>query len=112
MSALKKNGTWKSVESPRDKKVSGVQIRNYTLKYQSEGTLHHYKAKLVSKRYTQTYGINQYQETFAQVAKGNILRVLLSIAAHYGWVGGNSSNLMLKMSFLMNIGGESSYGGL
>ena len=34
---------------------------------------------MVAKGYIQTFGIN-YQETFAQVAKMNSIRVLLSIA--------------------------------
>ena len=43
-----------------------------------------YKARLVVKGYTQTYGVD-YQETFAQVAKMNTIRVLLSLAANFDW---------------------------
>ena len=40
--------------------------------------------RLVAKEYTQTHGID-YQETFAQVAKMNSVRILLSLAANLDW---------------------------
>ena len=43
-----------------------------------------YKARLVSKGFTQSYGID-YQETFALVAKLNTVRVLLSLEANFDW---------------------------
>jgi Reverse transcriptase (RNA-dependent DNA polymerase) len=44
-----------------------------------------YKARLVVKNYTQTYGIN-YQETFALVVKMNIVRILFSLAVNQNWI--------------------------
>lgn len=55
-----------------------------TVKYQANGSLERYKARFVAKGYTQTYSID-YKETFSLVAKMNIVRVLLSLAANYGW---------------------------
>ena len=43
-----------------------------------------YKARLVAKEYSQTYGIN-YDETFAPVAKIGTVRTLISCAANFGW---------------------------
>ena len=56
----------------------------FTVKHKADGTIERYKAQLVSKGYTQSYGVG-YQETFAPVAKLNTMRVLLSLAANQDW---------------------------
>jgi Reverse transcriptase (RNA-dependent DNA polymerase) len=43
-----------------------------------------YKAILVAKGYSQTYGID-FDETFALVAKMGIMRILVSCAANFNW---------------------------
>ena len=83
MRALEKNETWEIVEKPKDKKVVGCRWI-YTVKYQSDGTLDRYGARLVAKGYTDTYGID-YEETFAPVAKMNTVRIILSLTTHFGW---------------------------
>ncbi|RDX97989.1 hypothetical protein CR513_19160, partial [Mucuna pruriens] len=83
MEALEKNSTWEIVDRPKDKRAVGCRWI-YTVKCKSDGTLERYKTRLVAKGYTQTYGID-YEETFAPVAKMNTVRVIISLAAHFGW---------------------------
>lgn len=56
----------------------------YTVKYKADRSIERYQARLVTKGYTQTYGID-YLETFAVVAKMNIVRIVLSLVANFGW---------------------------
>ncbi|RVX06304.1 putative mitochondrial protein [Vitis vinifera] len=62
MNALKKNGTWEVVDLPREKKVVGCKWV-FTIKSKADGSVERYKARLMAKGFTQTYGID-YHETF------------------------------------------------
>ncbi|XP_019055011.1 PREDICTED: uncharacterized protein LOC104607568 [Nelumbo nucifera] len=67
--------------------VSRVMLCHFHLSHLSFSTLSHlfpYKVRLVTKGYTQTYGID-YLETFAPIAKMIFVRVLPSLAAHSDW---------------------------
>jgi hypothetical protein len=66
----------------REKAVSCKWI--YTVKQNPEGKVERYKARLVARGFSQTYGID-YDETFAPVAKMNTVRILVSCAANFGW---------------------------
>ncbi|CAL8157474.1 unnamed protein product [Prunus armeniaca] len=83
MDALNKNKTWDLITLSRWKKA--VECRwVFTLKHKANGFIDGYKARLVAKCYTQTYGVD-YMETFAPVAKLNTVRVLFSLAANHDW---------------------------
>ena len=81
MRALERNETWEVVDLPKRKKTVGCKWV-FTIKDNADGTLERYKAWLVVKGFTQTYGV---VKTFAPLAKLNIIRPLLSIAIILDW---------------------------
>ncbi|GAA0164003.1 transmembrane signal receptor [Lithospermum erythrorhizon] len=93
--ALEKNNTWILVNLPPGKKPVGCKWV-FTVKYNENGKIERYKARLVAKGFAQTYGID-FSETFAQVAKLNTIRVLLSIVANLDW---ELHQLYIKNAFL------------
>lgn len=77
--SLLQNGTWEVIDLPPNRKpVSCKWI--YKIKYDSQGNIDRYKARLVARGFTQRYGIN-FTETFSPVAKFDSIRTLLSIVA-------------------------------
>jgi hypothetical protein len=83
LEALRKNQTWELTTLPDGKKAVGCKWV-FTVKQSPEGKIERYKARLVARGYSQTYGID-YDETFAPVAKMNTVRILISCAANFGW---------------------------
>ena len=56
----------------------------YKIKTHSDGSIERYKACLVTKGFTQEYGID-YEETFAPVARISYIRAILAVAAASKW---------------------------
>jgi len=52
----------------------------YKIKTNSDGSIERYKAKLVTKGYSQQHGMD-YEETFALVAKITTIRTLIVVAS-------------------------------
>ena len=57
MRALLQNDTWEIVDLPKGKKTVSCRWV-YILKCKSDGSLDRYKARLVARGYTQTFGID------------------------------------------------------
>ena len=70
MNSIMSNGTWEVVERPR--------------KLRPDGTIEKYKARLVAKGYTQKG--DDFFDTYSPVVQLATIRVLLSLAASYGFL--------------------------
>ena len=79
LDALTKNHTWDLVTLPPRQSVVGCKWI-YNIKTRSNGSIEHYKARLVAKIFTQEYEID-YEETFAPVTRISSVRTLLAVAA-------------------------------
>ncbi|WRX19899.1 Reverse transcriptase [Theobroma cacao] len=83
MVALDSNGTWDLVDLLVGKKAIGCKWV-FAVKVKPDGSVARLKARLVAKRYAQTYGVD-YFDTFSLVAKLTSVRLFMSMAATYDW---------------------------
>jgi len=83
MAALDANATWELVALPKDKKAIGCKWV-HKIKHNIDGSMNRYKARLVTKGYAQTYGID-YEETYNPIAKMTTVRVIIAMATTKGW---------------------------
>ena len=88
MNALQNNGTWELVPLPSRKSVVGCRWI-FAIKVGHDGTIDRLKARLVTKGYTQIFGLD-YGDTFSPVAKMASIRLFHS----YG-----CSSTMASLSF-------------
>ncbi|MCO5609434.1 hypothetical protein L7F22_063660 [Adiantum nelumboides] len=82
--ALLKNDTWKLVDLPQGKKTIGSKWV-YKVKLNVNGSIDKHKARLVAKGFAQHYG-EDYDETFAPVAKMTMVRLTIALATFFGWI--------------------------
>ena len=81
LDALHKTGTWDLVDLPSGKSVISCKWV-YKIKTRSDGTIDHYKARLVARGLTQEYGID-YEETFAPMARlSSVMTLIANSTAH------------------------------
>lgn len=80
---IEKKQTWQLVKLPPGQKAIGLKWV-FKLKKNSEGEVIKHKARLVAKGYVQREGID-FDEIFAPVVRMDIVRVILALAANYGW---------------------------
>ena len=83
LDALHKTHTWDMTTLPPGKSAVGCKWV-YKIKTRADGSVEHYKARLVARGFTQEYGID-YEETFAPVARLTFIRSLLAVATVRHW---------------------------
>ena len=71
------------VDLPPGKKLIGCRWI-YNIKYLSSGEIERYKARLVTKGFSQKEGID-FSETFSPVAKMVTVRSVVALASSRGW---------------------------
>jgi hypothetical protein len=95
LDSLAENQVWDLCKLPQGRTSVGSRWV-FKKKYDQNGTLSRYKARLVAQGYTQTYGVD-YQETFAPVVRFETIRSILAIAVRYDW---ELFQLDIKTAFL------------
>ena len=102
--ALLSQHTWDLVSLPLHKSVIGCK-RVFKLKHNADGSVAIYKVRLVAKDFNQIEGLD-YFETFSPVFKQSTIRLVLSLALHFGW---NVTQLDVSNAFLHGLLEEGVY---
>lgn len=94
-SALLRNQTWTLV--PPKKGINLIDSRwVFKVKRKADGSVEHYKARLVTKGFKQRFGVD-YLETYSPVIKPTTIRVIISLAVTRGW---NMRQIDIQNAFL------------
>ncbi|KAL0404254.1 UNVERIFIED_CONTAM: Retrovirus-related Pol polyprotein from transposon RE1 [Sesamum radiatum] len=82
IACIEKNHTWDLVDLPDEKNIISVKWINKT-KYKEDSSIQKHKVRLVTKGYSQQFGVD-FTETFAPVARMETIRIVLAISAQLG----------------------------
>ena len=82
MKSLKDNKVWELTALPPGKKAIGCKWV-YKVKTNSDGSIEHYKARLVARGFDQRPGLD-YDETFCPVVRLESLRTLIALSTQRG----------------------------
>ncbi|GJQ90531.1 retrotransposon protein, putative, ty1-copia subclass [Tanacetum coccineum] len=83
MQSMKDNQVWYLVDLPSNGRTVGCKWL-FKKKIDMDGKVHTFKARLMEKGFTQTYGVD-YEETFSPEAHIRAIRILLAITAFYDY---------------------------
>jgi hypothetical protein len=81
--SILKNDVWAVVPRPRGKSVVTSKWL-YKIKHAADGSVEKFKARFVARGFSQKEGID-YDEIFAPVARYTSIRIIISLAAVFGW---------------------------
>ena len=83
LSSIVKNQTWELACLPEGKRAVGLKWI-FKTKFNTDGSIHKRKARIVAKGYLQKVGID-YTEVFSPVARMETIRIFMAIAAQWKW---------------------------
>lgn len=83
MKALLDNDTWTISNLPTGRKLVGCKWI-FRVKYKPDGTVERYKARLVTKGYSQREGLD-FHETFSHIVKMVIVRSVIALVVIRNW---------------------------
>jgi hypothetical protein len=93
--SIMKNEVWEIVPRPKEKSVVTSKWV-YKIKHAADGSVDKYKARFVARGFSQKEG-EDYDETFAPMARYTSIRAIISLAASMGW---NLHQMDVKSTFL------------
>ena len=95
LESIERNSTWDLVKLPE--KCTSVGVKwIYKIKRNFCGEITRYKARLVTKGFSQIRGID-YEEVFSPIARAESIRIIIAMAAQFKW---NLHHLDVKSTFL------------